>query len=462
MKDNINLTTRSEIRNRIWQLSYPAMISMLLQTVYDLVDMAWVGKISQQAIAAVTIFSTIFWLFLFFNELIGASSVSMISQNYGKGDTEMTRLVSEQTISFKVFMGFISGIFLYFSINPLLNFYLDNPSTVKLAMDYGYIRIFFLPAMYASYSVNTIFRCQGDPKTPMKIMIISTILNIVLDPILMFEKVPFTNIPGFNMGVKGAGVATVISVMVSLIYGLSILLSGKNGISVSWRGLFKLNLKIDLDLLKIGLPNALRQFAGGLFMAIMVKFVSHYGDAVITAVGIIAKLQTFIYMPVNGLMMGGSIVVGHFLGRHEVQNAETSASIASRINFLVMAFFAVLFSIFPQYLFGIFSNDPEIIKMGKELVPIVTLTIPLSGYAFGQSIVFMGSGYTKPYLVGSLVSQWMLQLPFVAMCVYVLNLSYKAIAFSFPLADIVYFIIIMLFFKAGKWKTMDVTKNLRN
>ena len=127
-----------------------------------------------------------------------------------------------------------------------------------------------------------------------------------------------------------------------------------------------------------------------------------------------------------------------------------------------MAFFAVLFSIFPQYLFGIFSNDPEIIKMGKELVPIVTLTIPLSGYAFGQSIVFMGSGYTKPYLVGSLVSQWMLQLPFVAVCVYVLNLSYKAIAFSFPLADIVYFIIIILFFKAGKWKTMDVTKNLRN
>ena len=80
MSNNINLTTRADIRNRIWQLSYPAMVSMLLQTVYDLVDMAWVGQISKQAIAAVTIFSTIFWLFLFFNELIGASSVSMISQ----------------------------------------------------------------------------------------------------------------------------------------------------------------------------------------------------------------------------------------------------------------------------------------------------------------------------------------------------------------------------------------------
>ena len=462
MSNNINLTTRADIRNRIWQLSYPAMVSMLLQTVYDLVDMAWVGQISKQAIAAVTIFSTIFWLFLFFNELIGASSVSMISQNYGKGDKEMTRLVSEQTMSFKVFMGFISGVLLYFTINSLLNFYLKNPSTVKLAMDYGYIRIFFLPAMYASYSVNTIFRCQGDPKTPMKIMIFSTILNIILDPILMFETIPFTNIPGFNMGVKGAGVATVISVMFSLIYGLSILLSGKNEIYVSLKGLFKLNWNIDLDLLKIGLPNALKQFAGGLFMAIMVKFVSHYGDSVITAVGIIAKLQTFIYMPVNGLMMGGSIVVGHFLGRREIENAETSASIASRINFLIMAFFSILFAIFPQYLFSIFNKDPEIIQMGKELVPIVTLTIPLTGYAFGQSIVFMGSGYTKPYLVGSLVSQWLLQLPFVAICVYVLKLSYRSIAFSFPLADIVYFVIILIFFKSGKWKTMDVTKKINS
>lgn len=462
MSNNINLTTRADIRNRIWQLSYPAMVSMLLQTVYDLVDMAWVGQISKQAIAAVTIFSTIFWLFLFFNELIGASSVSMISQNYGKGDKEMTRLVSEQTMSFKVFMGFISGVLMYFTINPLLNFYLKNPSTVKLAMDYGYIRIFFLPAMYASYSVNTIFRCQGDPKTPMKIMIFSTILNIILDPILMFETIPFTNIPGFNMGVKGAGAATVISVMFSLIYGLSILLSGKNEIYVSLKGLFKLNWNIDLDLLKIGLPNALKQFAGGLFMAIMVKFVSHYGDSVITAVGIIAKLQTFIYMPVNGLMMGGSIVVGHFLGRREIENAETSASIASRINFLTMAFFSILFAIFPQYLFSIFNKDPEIIQMGKELVPIVTLTIPLTGYAFGQSIVFMGSGYTKPYLVGSLVSQWLLQLPFVAICVYVLKLSYRSIAFSFPLADIVYFVIILIFFKSGKWKTMDVTKKINS
>lgn len=455
-----NIETRASIRKRIWTLSYPAMISMLLQTVYDLVDMAWVGRISKQAIAAVTIFTTIFWLFLFFNELIGASSVSMISQNYGKGDKEMTRIVSEQTISFKVFMGVISGIILFFTIHPFLGFYLDNKETVKLALDYGYIRIFFLPAMYASYSVNTIFRCQGDPKTPMKIMVLSTVLNIILDPILMFQKVPIIGIKGFGLGVKGAGVATVISVMVALIYGMYLLLTGKRGITVSKSGLFKLNLKIDWDLLRIGLPNALKAFAGGLFMAIMVKFVSHYGDSVITAVGIIARLQTFVYMPVNGLMMGGSIVVGHFLGKKEIENAETSASIASRINFIIMAVFAVIFITFPGYLFMIFNKDPEIIKMGKELVPIVTVTIPLTGYAFGKSIVFMGSGYTKPYLVGGIIAQWILQLPFVAICVYVLKLPYTIVAYSFPISDIAYFIVIEAFMRGGKWKEMDVTKKL--
>ena len=208
-----------KLTKNIWNLAYPSMISFLLETLYDLVDMIWIGKISKTALAGVTIFTTVFWLFTFFNELIGASSVSLISQYHGKKDYDRTRIVSEQTISFKIIMGILSGFLLFIFLKPILGLYSKNPDTIKCAMDYGYLRIFFIPFMFASYSINTIFRCHGDSKTPMQIMTIATIFNIILDPILMFEKVPFIGIKGFNLGVFGAALATVLSTILTVIIG---------------------------------------------------------------------------------------------------------------------------------------------------------------------------------------------------------------------------------------------------
>ena len=101
-----------QLAGTLWRLSYPSMIAMGLQFVYDLVDMAWVGQISKTAISGVTLFTSIYVLFGILNEIAGASSVSMISQNYGRGDMEKTRRIAEQTISFKIVLAVLSGILL--------------------------------------------------------------------------------------------------------------------------------------------------------------------------------------------------------------------------------------------------------------------------------------------------------------------------------------------------------------
>ena len=208
------------INRQIWKLSFPTMAGMLLQAVYDLVDMIWIGYISPAAVAATTIFITLFWIVEVLNEIIGTSSVSLISQSYGTGDLERTRLAAEQTLIFKALLATIGAVLMLLVLQPAIGLFSKDPEVIRYGMEYGVIRLIFLPIFFSSYSVNTIFRCTGDAKTPMKLLIFSAILNMIADPLLMFDVIPGTSIRGLGWGMKGAAIATVGSITIAFVIGL--------------------------------------------------------------------------------------------------------------------------------------------------------------------------------------------------------------------------------------------------
>lgn len=134
-----------DLRKNLLKVSIPTMLGFALQAVYDMVDMIWIGRISASAVAGVTIFSTVFWLVTVLNEIIGASSISLITQSYGKGDIQRTRKVVEQTLTFKALVAIISAIIISIILKPLLSFFSTDQIVLKAALDYGYIRMFFFP-----------------------------------------------------------------------------------------------------------------------------------------------------------------------------------------------------------------------------------------------------------------------------------------------------------------------------
>jgi Na+-driven multidrug efflux pump len=182
--------TQGSILKNLLIMSIPTMIGYSAQMVYDIVDIFWIGRISGESIAGVTIFSTLFWLVEILNSIIGQSSISLISQSYGRKDDEGTAKAIEQTITFKFLVAVIAAVLVALFLKPSLSLFSNDPNVITAALDYGYIRLFFLPMMFSSYSVNTALRCIGDAKTPMYIMMLSSILNVLLDPLLMFDKFP--------------------------------------------------------------------------------------------------------------------------------------------------------------------------------------------------------------------------------------------------------------------------------
>ncbi|GAB6188836.1 MATE family efflux transporter [Marinitoga arctica] len=443
--------TKGSIFKELLLMSIPTSIGFTFQMIYDLVDIYWIGMISKEAIAGIGIFSTIFWVVEALNEIIGVSSISLISQNFGKRDIEKTNLAIEQTIAFKFFVALIGSIFFAIFLEPILGIFGDETVT-NYGLSYGYIRVFFLPIMFSSFSVNTALRNIGDSKTPMYIMIFASILNITLDPILMFKKIPFFNINGFNLGVKGAAVATIISQSIAFLIGFYILLSGRRGIKPSLKGIFKLNWEIDKKLLTIGLPNGLEVFARQMSMTIILYFISIFGTSVISGYTIAGRIFGLAFMPLIGLSMGGSAIVGQSLGAEKIDRAEKTAKISAYTTTSLIFLFMIIVFFFSKNIIGFFTKEPDVIKYGSEFLFFGSLGLLFVSYAFGIGIVFPGSRYNTPYLFMSLGARWLVQIPLLFLFINILQLPVLWVWLSFVFGDIFEFIIAMYFYKKGKWK----------
>lgn len=444
------------ITKKLFSLAGPTMLGFMFQMFYDLVDMVWIGNISSKAVAGVTIFSTMFWIIGVLNEIIGTSSISLISQSYGRGDEDRTSLCIEQTLTFKALVAVIAGIIFSIILRPLLSFFTNDIEVFQAALDYGYIRIFFIPIMFSSYTVNTAFRCVGDAKKPMVIMIIAAILNIVLDPILMFDVIPGTRIPGFGLGVFGAALATVISISVTFIVGMSFILSNKTKVKIKLRRLLKLNFEIDKKLMTIGLPNGVEVLLRNVVGIITLKFVTFYGTDAVAAMGIGHRLFGFAFMPLLGLSMASSSIVGQCLGSENVNRAKTTAKYASTYGAVLMLIISILTYSFPGKIMGIFIKEASVIDIGIPMLRIITPGLIMASAMMGFGSVFSGSGYNLPYLISSIAGRWGAQIPLLFFVVRFFKLPIEWVWVSFLASDFVEMMVIYIAYRIGKWESMRV------
>lgn len=436
-------------------MSLPTMFGFVAQTLYEIVDMIWIGRISKEAVAAVTIVTSIFWLIWVLNDIIGASSVSLISQSYGSGSKKRTSRVIEQTLTFKGLVALIAASLLLVLIKPLLHFFTDSQEVVRAALDYGYLRIFFLPIAFSSVTVNTALRCIGDSKKPMYIMLFSSVLNIVLDPVLMFERIPLLGWPGFNLGVFGAALATSISMTAAFLLGMWFLFSGRSYVKPSLRGLLRLDREIDRKLITIGLPSGMEMLSRNLAGLVTLKFVAMYSTTAVATMGVGNRLFAFAFMPTVGLLSGGGTIVGQNLGAGKVERAEQTARTASVLGVLIMSVFGAVALLFPRQIIRVFIADPAVIETGVSMLRIITPGLVAAGAFMGFACVFSGSGYNLPFLVGSVASRWGAQVPVLALGAW-LGLPIVIVWISFLASDLIELLVLYSFYRRGKWKSVRV------
>lgn len=443
--------SQGPINKQILHLAMPTMYGLMFQAFYDIVDMIWIGFISPAAVASTTIFITLFWILEVLNEIVGTSSVSMISQYHGAHDHERTRLAAEQTIIFKILLAIVGAVVMALLLEPAYRMYSDDPEVIRYGLEYGYIRIAFIPVFFSSYSVNTIFRCTGDAKTPMILLTGAAIINIILDPLLMFDVIPGTSIPGLGWGMAGAAIATVTAMTFSFVVGFALLLAGKAPIRIKLKGLFRLNKELDYKLMTVGLPSGMNLCFRNIVTFIILKLVAMYGTEAIAVVGVATRIYQFGVMPSMGIQMGSGIIVGHSLGAGNPPRAKEAVKLTNRDCMLFTGVFALAAMLFPGKLLGLFMGGASVSAEGASLLFVMGPCMLVCASMSGFGAAFYGSGENRPILYSSLLGQWCFQVPYALIVTLVLHLPVTWLWLAYLVGDCSEALARRYFYRRGTW-----------
>ena len=450
--------TRGSIYNNLIYMSLPAMLGAMAQNFYSLVDMVWVGRLSAEAVASITIFSSLYFIIYVVNNIIGYGSVPIISQSFGSGNKSRTEKAIASSFVLKLMVGTGAAVFTLLIMKPVMGLFTDEAIVLQGAMRYGLLRTLFMPVVFSSLTIQSALRCSGDSKSPMFITIAASVINMVLDPIFMFETIPFLGIKGLGLGLFGVALATIISNTFSFIVGYKILFGSKSSLSLKFKDLHKPNFPLVKEIFRVGTPPACAGVVRNIAYLIILRFTTIYGTAAIATWGILTRLFGLLFMPIEGLLNGGSAMIGQNIGSREIDRANKTAKASAVLGGLSMLILGIFTCLFAPNIMKLFIDDLKVIEIGAPALRIVSVSLIPIGFYFGLATIFIGSGYTLPLLISGFVGQWLIQLPFVYLVTRVWNLSFIWVAWSFIFYTISEGSIVLYYYLSNKWKRSLIRK----
>ncbi len=439
--------TKGNVLRNVLYMGVPSMIGFGAMTIYSLTDIYWVSRLGTAPVAAITLFAAIAWVFGSANQIIGTGSVALISRRFGEKRMEATRDVIRQTLLLKFGIAIIMGLLGLLIAPHVLRIMTDDPEVHRLAMAYGRIRFAFLPFMFTSYSIYTAFRGVGDAPKAMYIMLMSTVLNVGLDPLFIF---------GFNMGIAGAAWATAVSAAAAVFVGIGVLSAGWGNITVPIWTRFHPRIRVMVEILKIGLPAGLNGFLRSLAHWYVATLVATFGTIVVAAYGVSLRIMELGILFAIGLELGCGAIVGQNLGANQKDRAHEAVVKATLLVLVLTGVLGAIEVVFAREILGVFATDPAVLAAGVPLLKLLAIAQIMIGMHIVLSAAFYGSGNTWPPTVIAAITEWGVQIPLILGAIYVLHTSELGVWWSMFIAASIEVVLTYYWFRRGKWKDRKV------
>lgn len=447
--------TEGDLARPMLRLAWPLVAIQLLQVTYNLADTAWLGAYSSNAVGALSLaFPLIFFLISVGGGFTAAGAI-LVAQYTGADSDGSASLVAGQTIGFVGLLSVVIGAVGYLLTDPMLAVLPADPETqrviVPLAADY--MRIFFLgmPFLFGFFVFVSLLRGYGNTRTPLRIMLVSVALNVVLDPLVIFGVGPFP-----ELGIEGAALATVFSRGVATLLGLYLLFWTDAGPDVGAADLAP-DLETIRDIVRIGVPSAAEQSMTSLALIALTGMVATFPPAVVTAYGLGNRVISLVFLPAMGLGQATNTVVGQNLGAEQPERAERATWLAAKfaaVGLFVVALviFAVPTLVLRPLLTADTAQAAETLVYGAEYLRIAAPAFVFMGLFPVFLGAFRGSGDTKTALVFSVVALWLVRVPTTYLLVFVLGWDATGVFTAVALGDVVGALAAMAWFSRGTWK----------
>lgn len=415
-----------KISKLLLKYSTPAMIGMIFNALYNLVDTIFIGRgAGTLAIAGLSISFPMQMLIMAIAQTVGIGSASLISRSLGAGDHRKAERVAGTSFTTVGMLSIIFTIFGMIFITPLLRLFGATDTILPYSIDYLTIILIGSPFFSFTVSSNNVVRSEGNAKTAMFSMIIGTGLNIILDPIFIF---------GFNLGIKGAAVATVISQFCSFIYLIIYFLSGNSLLKVHRKDLVP-DLKLLPEIFSIGISSFTRTIAGSLLAIVLNNSIAYYGtDLHIAIYGVINRVLTFILMPLLGIVQGLQPIIGFNYGAKNMKRVKDALKLAISVSTAIATFSFILLMTFTGPILRLFNNDPNLLQEGVPVLRIIIIFTPVIGFQIIGASLFQSIGKALPALILSMSRQILFLIP--AILILPLYFKLSGIWYAFPLSDL--------------------------
>ncbi|WIV68657.1 MATE family efflux transporter [Natrialbaceae archaeon AArc-T1-2] len=454
--------TTGAIPPKLLELAWPLVLGNLLQTFYNLADMFWVGRVSAEAVAAVSLMFPLSWMFVSTAMGITAATIALVSQHVGAGNDRAADTVVAQTILLTLAVSSVlAAIGLYFR-RPLLTLIGARGDVYVEAMAYIEIIFLALPFTFLFFAFRASLQGAGDTKTAMWLMVLSAGLNVVIDPFFILGWGPFP-----ELGTQGAAVATFISRGVAVAAGIYVLLRGGFGVRLRIADL-QPDLGIQRQLLSIGYPATVDGWARSFASVAMAGFVARFGAAPTAAYGIGVRLMSVTWTVAAAVGQATATGVGQNLGAEIPDRAESVARVATAGTMATILLAAAVVFAFPAQSIAIFSGDPAVIAEG---VLFLRITAPVWALFAGIMVLqgaFRGAGNTREAMVLSFLSRWIFRIPvalvlaFTAVTVPVVGVTIPTVAaidlgvagiwWAFVIGATLTFTLAVAWFRLGTWR----------
>lgn len=287
-------------------------------------------------------------------------------------------------------------------------------------------------------------------------MLFASVLNIILDPIFIFERIPGTSLPGLNLGIFGAGLATVISISIAFTIGFYLLYSGKRGPKISFKGLLKLDWSIDYKLITIGLPTGFEMLTRNVSWFIAMKIIATFGTVAVATIGIGNRFSGLLVMPLLGMYVGSTAIVGQNLGANQIETARKTVKATAIVGALLMGIAGGFALLLPGLIMRMFINDQTVIGLGINMIRFIGPGTVFLGIFYGYASAFGGAGYMKPFITSSVISRGCVLIPLLLIFILALHLPIETIWLTLVLTDATAALVMYFAYRRGKWESKRV------
>ncbi|MDH3491182.1 MAG: MATE family efflux transporter [Gammaproteobacteria bacterium] len=446
LRDNNEDFTKGPIGRALALLAIPMMLEMAMESIFAVVDIAFVARLGTDAIAAVGITEALITVLYGIAIGLGTGLTAMVARRIGAKDAESASQVTGQAIWLGAILSVLIGVFGVTYARDLLEIMGASSSVIETGHGFTAVLLGGSVSIIYLFLLNAAFRGAGDATVALRSLWLANGFNIVLDPCLIFGLGPFP-----EMGVTGAAVATTIGRGIGVIYQLWYLMAGRGRIALHVRHL-RLVPALTTRLLRIS-AGGIGQFliATASWIGVM-RIVAIYGSSAIAAYTIALRMMEFTFLPAWGLGNAAATLVGQNLGANQPDRAEQSAWRAASYNAVFMAVAGVFLLIFAQGITGLFTDDPDVLRWGTSCLRIMGIGFPM--YAVGMVIIqsLNGAGDTSTPALLNFFCFWIVQIPLAFTLATMTVLGPDGAFIAIVVSESLLTILGVIMFRRGNWK----------